>query len=101
MHTIIHWTEHKVPNEGARESTQGAEGVCSPIGGTQYELTSTPRAPWNYTTNQRKHMVGLVSLAAYVAEDGLAGYQWEERPLVLRRLYAPVQGSARKQEWVG
>jgi hypothetical protein len=23
-----------VPNEGARERTQGAEGVCSPSGGT-------------------------------------------------------------------
>jgi hypothetical protein len=29
-------------------------------------------------------MVGLLSLAAYVAEDGLVGYQWEERPLVLQ-----------------
>jgi hypothetical protein len=26
--------EHRVPNGGARESTQGAEGVCNPIGGT-------------------------------------------------------------------
>jgi hypothetical protein len=26
--------KQRVPNEGARESTQGAEGVCSPIGGT-------------------------------------------------------------------
>jgi hypothetical protein len=26
--------EHRVLNEGARERTQGAEGVCSPIGGT-------------------------------------------------------------------
>jgi len=26
--------EHRVPNERARESTQGAEGVWSPIGGT-------------------------------------------------------------------
>jgi hypothetical protein len=26
--------EHRVPNGGARERTQGAEGVCSPIGGT-------------------------------------------------------------------
>ena len=44
-----------------------------------------------------------MSLAAYVAEDGLVGHQWEERPLVLRRLYAPVQGNARarKREWVG
>jgi hypothetical protein len=48
-------------------------------------------------------MIGLVSLAAYVAEDGLVGHQWEERPLVLRRSYAPVQRNARarKQEWVG
>jgi hypothetical protein len=44
-----------------------------------------------------------VSLAAYVAEAGLVDHQWEERPLVLRRSYAPVQGNARarKQEWVG
>jgi hypothetical protein len=44
-----------------------------------------------------------VSLAAYVAEDGLVGHQWEERPLVLRRLYVPVEENARvrKQEWVG
>jgi hypothetical protein len=26
MLTAIHWTEHRVPSEGARESTQGAEG---------------------------------------------------------------------------
>jgi hypothetical protein len=30
----IHWTEQKVHIEGARESTQGAEGVCIPIGRT-------------------------------------------------------------------
>ena len=54
----------------------------------QYELTSTPE---------------LMSLAAYVAEDGLVSHHWEERPLVLRRSYAPVQVNtrARKQEWVG
>jgi hypothetical protein len=42
-------------------------------------------------------------LVAYVAEDGLVSHQWEDRPLVLRRSYAPVQGNARarKQEWVG
>ena len=33
MLTAIHWTEHRVPNEWARERTQGAEGVCNPIGG--------------------------------------------------------------------
>jgi hypothetical protein len=44
-----------------------------------------------------------MSLAAYIAEDGLVGHHWEERPLVLQRLYATVQGNARarKQKWVG
>jgi hypothetical protein len=39
----------------------------------------------------------------HVAEDGLVGHQWEERPLVLGRSYAPIQGNARarKREWVG
>ena len=41
--------------------------------------------------------------AAYVAEDGLVGHQWEERHLIMGRLYAPVQrnGRARKQKWMG
>jgi hypothetical protein len=26
--------EHRALNGGARENTQGAEGVCNPIGGT-------------------------------------------------------------------
>jgi hypothetical protein len=43
-----------------------------------------------------------MSQAAYVAEDGLISHHWEERPLVLQRLYAPIQRNirARKQEWV-
>jgi len=28
--------------------------------------------------------------AAYVAEDGFVGHQWEEKPLVLPRLDPPV-----------
>ena len=44
-----------------------------------------------------------MSLVAYVAEDGLVGHWWDERPLVLRGLYASVEGNARarKLEWVG
>jgi hypothetical protein len=34
-----------------------------------------------------------VSLVAYVAEDGLVGHQWEERPLVLRRSHAAFLNS--------
>jgi hypothetical protein len=44
-----------------------------------------------------------MSLAPYVAEDSLVDLHWKERPLVLQRLYAPVQENdkATKQEWVG
>jgi hypothetical protein len=39
----------------------------------------------------------LMSLAAYVVEDGLVGHHWEERSLVLQRLYSRVK----KWEQVG
>jgi hypothetical protein len=78
------------PNEGSRESTQGAKGVCNPV-----ERTTI----W---TNQ--YPPKLVSLVAYVAEDAQVSHQWEERTLVLWRSYAPVQGNARAGSgsgWVG
>jgi hypothetical protein len=34
MLTVSYWIDHRAHNGGARESTQGAEGICSPIGGT-------------------------------------------------------------------
>jgi hypothetical protein len=50
-----------------------------------------------------KYPPRTVSLVAYVAEDGPFSHPWEERPLVIQRSYAPVQGStrARKLERVG
>ena len=38
-------------------------------------------------------MVGLLALAAYVAEDGLVGHQWEERTLASRGIPGPGCGS--------
>jgi hypothetical protein len=66
----------KVPKE--------LKGSATLLEEQQYELTSTPPE--------------IVSLAAYVAEDGLVSHYWEERPLVLQRLYAPVQGNTRARE---
>ena len=45
----------------------------------------------------------LVSLAAYVAKDGLVAIIGKRDPLVLQTLYAPVQGNAKakKWDWVG
>jgi hypothetical protein len=44
-----------------------------------------------------------MSLAAYVAEDGLVGHLWEEKPLSIANFTAPLQGKhrAKKPEWVG
>jgi hypothetical protein len=42
--TVNHWTEHRVLNGGDREGTEGAGGVCNPIGGTTIS-TNPPRAP--------------------------------------------------------
>ena len=45
-----------------------------------------------------------MSLAAYVAEDGLVGHHWEEKPLGLANFIASVQGNARARSrsgWVG
>jgi hypothetical protein len=33
-YTVSYWMGHTAPNGGAREITQGAKGVCNPIGGT-------------------------------------------------------------------
>ena len=62
---------HRDPNGGARESTQGAEGVCNPIGGKQCE---------------------------YESEDGLVGHHWEERPLGLAKFICPSIGERQGQE---
>jgi len=66
------------PNGGIRERTEGAEGVCNPIGRT----ISTNQIPQSSQglNHQRVHMEGPMTPAAYVAEDGLVRHQWEERP---------------------
>jgi hypothetical protein len=80
---------HRAPNGGTKESTQGAKGVCNPIGGTIF-------------TNQ--YPLELVSLAAYVAEDGLIGHHWKEAPWSCK-LYMPqyrgTPGPRSGNGWVG
>ena len=78
MLTVSYWMEHRAPNGGASESTQGAEGACNPIGGTIIRE--------------------LVSLDAYVAEDGLVSHHWEERPLDLPNCICPSTGEYQGQE---
>jgi hypothetical protein len=44
-------------------------------------------------------MVELVALAIFVAEDGIASYQWEERPFVPAKALCPNIGECQDQEW--
>ena len=83
MLTVNYWMDHRAPNGGARESTQGAKGICNPIGEQQYELTSTPE---------------LLSLAAYVSKDGLVGHHWKERPIGLANFICPSTGERQGQK---
>jgi hypothetical protein len=48
-------------------------------------------------------MVGLMALAAYVAEDGLVSHQWEERPLEKPYIfpYREIPGPGSRSAWVG
>jgi hypothetical protein len=65
-------------------------GFATPWSKQQCQEARHPRAPGDWTTNQRIHKELPMTLAAYVAEGGLVGYQWEERPLGLRVFDAPV-----------
>jgi hypothetical protein len=58
--------------------------------GQQCQQARGPRAHRDWTTNQRIHGEGPMAPATYVAQDGLVGHQWEERPLGLRVFDAPL-----------
>jgi hypothetical protein len=75
----------RVPDGVAGEGTEGAEGVCSPMEGATVSTGLTPlELLGNWTTNQRVHAEGPMTLGTYVAEDGLVGHQWDERPKGVR-----------------
>jgi hypothetical protein len=94
--TVSYWMDHRAPNAGARENTQGAKGICNPIGGTTI---------W---TNQYSPGVP-VSSCIWIR-------RWPSRPSVEReahywlcKLYMPQyrgmpgprSGSGWVGEWVG
>jgi hypothetical protein len=65
-------------------------GFAAPWREQQCQQVRPAGAPRHWTINQRIHLEQQMVLAAYVAEDGFVGHHWEERPLGLRVLDAPV-----------
>ena len=74
--------------EQLEKGLKGLRGFAAACGEQQcQQARPPPQLPeTGPSLNQRIHMV----LATYVAEDGLVGHQWEERPLGLRVFDAPV-----------
>jgi len=62
-----HQTLDRDPNGGVRERAEEAERVCHSIGRTKISRDKT--------TNQRVHIEGPMSPAAYVAEYGIVWHQ--------------------------
>ena len=62
------------------------------------ELEKVPKELKGSATLLMEQQCELVSLAAYVAEDGLVGHQWEERPLGIANFICPSTGELRGQE---
>jgi hypothetical protein len=42
---VSYWMDHRTPNGGARESTQGSGGICNPIGERTIWTNQLPPAP--------------------------------------------------------
>jgi hypothetical protein len=83
MLTVSYWMEHRAPNGGARESTQGAKEICNPVGATTLLTNQTPE---------------LLTLAAYVSKDGLVGHHCKERPIGHANFICPSTGERQGQK---
>ena len=101
MLTAIHWLEHRVPNEGARESTQGVEGVCSPIGGQQYEYQYSQSSQG--LNHQPKSTRGGTHGSSFICSR-----EWPSRPSMGREalgsvkvLFPRLPGTGSRSGWVG
>jgi hypothetical protein len=65
------------------ELEKGLKGACNPIGRTTISTNQIPQGlPGTKAPTKRVHMEGTIAKAAYVAEDGLVGHQWEETHFV-------------------
>jgi hypothetical protein len=74
MSMPFHWKEHRVLNEGARESTQGTEGICRHIGGTIIWSYHYLQRSLGLNHQSKKTHGRLMVLVAHVAENGLVSH---------------------------
>jgi len=91
-----HLTENGVPNGGARERTEGAEGVCNSIG----RATKSINQRLNHQP-KNMHMEGPMAPIAYVAEDGPCRASVGGEDLGPVKAPCPSEGTVRARRWEG
>jgi len=79
-----HWAENRIHNGGVRERTEGAEGVCNPIGRTTIPTNQTAQSSQGLN-HHSKSAHGPMAPATYVAEDG-----WPCRASMEGEAFGPV-----------
>jgi hypothetical protein len=90
MLTVIHWIEHKVPNEGARERAQEAEGVYSPIGGTTIRTNQYCQSSLELNHQLKKTHGGTCGSSCICNRGWLSRSSMGGVAIGLWRFYAPV-----------
>ena len=70
MLSANHWTEHKVPNGGAREMTKGAEGICSLIRTNNMNQLVPPEHPGTKVNHQPKNTQEGTHGSSYICSRG-------------------------------
>ena len=80
MFTANNWTEHRGPDGGVGEELKGMKGFATHRKNSNIHQQDPPELPGTKpSTNQEVHMERPMVPAAYAAEDGLVGHQWERR----------------------
>jgi hypothetical protein len=99
MLTVIYWMGHRVPNEGARESTQWAEGICSPMGTTLIWTNQNLQSPLGLNHQSKKTHDGTCGTSCICSRG------WSSRPSMGVEALGPVKvlfpsiGESQGQEW--
>ena len=99
MLTGIHWMEHRVSNEGARERTQRAEGVCSPIGRTTTGTNQYPQSSQGLNHQPKKSHGGTHGSSCIWSRGWSSQSSMGGEALGPVKVLCPIIGECQDQEW--
>jgi hypothetical protein len=92
------WTEHRVPNGGARERTQRVGGVCSSIGGTTIRTNQYPQRSLGLTHQPKKTHGGTHGSSCICSRGWPSRSSTGGEALGLVKILCPIIGECQGQE---